>query len=131
MGLAAGGKMKQQVLEDPYDINDWDLTQRSRCFIHLANSLVWRAITKQEPPSTPRTAADYSRYGLPWFDYYTDDVKSLQGSGKLKGLKSVLEMGFQKGVQILPENQSIAFKSDQIHVLGDQRRKDEVRAGTW
>ncbi len=133
MGLAAGGKMKQQVFEDPYDADDWDLTQRSRCFVHLANSLVWRAITKMEPPSTPRTAADYTSYGLPWFDYYTDDWKSLQGTGKLKGLKTVLEMGFQKGVQLLPENQSVSFKSDQVRVIGEQKRtkKGEVRAGSW
>lgn len=132
MGLAAGGKMKQQVFEDPYDADDWDLTQRSRCFIHLANSLVWRAITKHEPPSAPRTAADYTRHDLPWFDYYTDDWKSLQGTGKLAGLKSLLEMGFQKGVHIIPENESVSFKSDQVRVIGDKKRKEgSVRAGQW
>lgn len=132
MGLAAGGKMKQQVFEDPYDADDWDLTQRSRCFIHLANSLVWRAITKHEPPSAPRTAADYTRHGLPWFDYYTDDWKSLQGTGKLAGLKGVLEMGFQKGVHIIPENESVSFKSDQVRVIGKEKRKEgSVRAGQW
>jgi hypothetical protein len=132
MGLAAGGKMKQQVFEDPYDADDWDLTQRSRCFIHLANSLVWRAITKQEPPSAPRTAAEYTRYGLPWYDYYTDDWKSLQGTGKLKGLKSVLEMGFQKGMHLTPENESVSFKSDQVRTIGKEKRKEgSVRAGTW
>lgn len=131
MGLAAGGRMKQQVFEDPYDINDWDLTQRSRCFIHLANSLIWKAITKQDPPNPPLTAAHYSQSGMPWFDYYTDDWKSLDGTDKLQGLKSVLEMGLQKGVHILPENLSVDFKSDQVHVLGPQKRKEEVRAGSW
>jgi hypothetical protein len=131
MGLAAGGKMKQQVFEDPYDADDWDLTQRSRCFVHLANSLVWRAITKHEPPTAPHTSADYSRHGLPWYDYYTDDWKSLQGTGKLAGLKGVLEMGFQKGVHIIPENASVTFKSDQVKQLGKPRSKDAVRSGSW
>jgi hypothetical protein len=93
---------------------------------------VWRAITKHEPPSTPRTAADYSAHGLPWFDYYTDDWKSLNGTGKLKGLKGILEMGFQKGVHIIPENESVTFKSDQVRTIGEQKRKKgEVRAGSW
>ncbi len=131
MGLAAGGKMKQQVFEDPYDADDWDLTQRSRCFIHLANSLVWKAITKHEPPSAPRTSADYTRHGLPWFSYYTDDWKSLQGTGKLAGLKSVLEMGFQKGVHIIPENEPVSFKSDQVRQLGSKSAPNSVREGEW
>jgi len=131
MGLAAGGKMKQQIYEDPYGLEDWDLEHGSRCFVHLANSLVWKAITKHEPPYPPSTAADYTRRGLPWFDYYTDDVKSLAGTGKLKGLKSILELGFQKGQTVLPENEPVYFKSDQVRTLGDKRPKGEVRAGEW
>jgi hypothetical protein len=130
MGLAAGGRMKQQIFEDPYGLDDWDTEHGSRCFVHLANSLVWKAITKQDPPYPPTTAADYTARGFPWFDYYSDDWKSLAGTGKLKGLKSLLELGFQKGLNVLPENISVDFKSDQIKVLGD-KRPNEVRAGDW
>ncbi len=130
MGLAAGGQMEQQIFEDPYGLDDWDTEHGSRCFIHLANSLVWKAITKQEPPYPPSTAADYTSRGLPWFDYYSDDWRSLAGTGKLKGLKSMLELGMQKGLNVLPENESVTFKSDQVKVLGD-KRPNEVRAGEW
>ncbi|OYX13093.1 MAG: hypothetical protein B7Z15_08420, partial [Rhizobiales bacterium 32-66-8] len=65
MGLAPGGKMKQQIFEDPYDFEDWDTKTKSRVFIHLANSMAWKAITRQDPPTVPQTAADYSAYGLP------------------------------------------------------------------
>lgn len=130
MGLGAGGQMEQQVFEDPYDITDWDTENGSRCFVHLANSLMWKAITKHEPPYPPSTAADYTRAGMPWFDYYTDDWKSLAGSGKLKGLKTMLEIGLQKGMPVLPENESVDFKSDQVVTYG-KKRPDQVRAGEW
>lgn len=130
MSLAPGGKMKQQVHEDPYDISDWDVANRSRVFVHLANSLVWKAITEHDPPHPPPTAKSYASSGLPWFEHYRDDLKSLAGTEALKGLKSVLKMGFQKGIGILPENESAAIKSDQVHQLRS-RSKNEVREGRW
>jgi hypothetical protein len=131
MGLAAGGQMRQEIYEDPFDINDWDMAHRSRVFVHLANSLAWKAITQHEPPYPPSTAADYARHGLPWFDHYSDDPKVLAGTGKLKNLKSVMQMGFQKGFSILPENESFEVKSDEIKVVGPAKRPNEVRGGEW
>ncbi len=128
MGLAPGGKMKQEVFEDPYDFNDWDRENHGRCFVHLSNSLAWRAITKHDPPTAPRTAKDYTSYGLPWFEFYADG-KALDGTKLTKELKSVMAMGFQKGFSILPENEKPEFKSDQIVKLG--RTKGQVRDGKW
>lgn len=127
MGLAAGGSMKQEIYDDPYEMSDWDLTATNRCFVHLANSLVWRAITGNEPPTTPPTSKEYERAGLPWFDHYADGA-TLDGTDKLKGLKSVTEMEKEKGHKILPENESIEIKSDKIINLG---HKSEVRDGGW
>lgn len=127
MALAPGGKMKQTVYEDPYDFADWDTDNHSRVFVHLANSLAWRAITKHDPPTAPRTSADYTAYGFPWFDYY-DDSKGLKGTATLKGLKSVMELGFQKGLGILPENESVTIKSDKVVKI---KAKDGVRDGNW
>jgi hypothetical protein len=128
MGLAPGGKMKQEVHEDPYDFADWDREQHGRCFVHLSNSLAWRAITKHDPPTAPRTAKDYTSHGLPWFDLYADG-KGLDGTKITKELKSVMQVGFQKGFSILPENEPVQFKSDQIVKLG--RKRGEVRDGKW
>jgi hypothetical protein len=132
MGLAPGGKMKQQVHEDPFDFNDWDVSNRQRTFVHLANSLVWKAITRQDPPHPPPTAADYTARGLPWFEYYKDDAKTLVGTGKLAGMKSVMAMGFQKGLGILPENETAEVKPEQTKQLADKpKNPDEVREGSW
>lgn len=104
MGLAPGGRMDQEVYDDPFDPEDWDLEHASRCFVHIANSLVWRSITGEHPPTTPPTAEEYTRAGLPWFEYYDDGATALEGSEALAGLKSVLQMGKQKGDVPLPEN---------------------------
>ena len=129
MGLAPGGRMEQEVFEDPYEFGDWDRSQHGRCFVHLSNSLAWRAITKQDPPMPPLTAEDYTSRGLPWFQYY-DEGKGIDGTKTNKDMKSVMALGFQKGFGILPENQPVEFKSDQVVKLG-RPGKGEVRDGKW
>ena len=106
MGLAPGGRMRQEIYEDPFDLNDWDMENKSRCFVHIANSLIWRTITSQMPPTAPFTAKEYKQYNLPWFDYYSDNSTAVKGSEKLNGLKSVVQMGEKKGDVPLPENES-------------------------
>lgn len=97
MGLAPGGLMRQEVYEDPFDFEDWNRKTFSRCFVHIANSLVWRAITGEQPPTTPPTAEEYTRRGMPWFEYYSEGSEAIEGSEVLEKLKSVLRMGREKG----------------------------------
>jgi hypothetical protein len=128
MGLAPGGKMKQEIYDDPYDFEDWAHDQHSRCFVHIANSLAWRDITGQEPPTTPMTARDYTRAGLPWFSYYADH-KAVEGSSTLQKLKSVFGMGQEKGKNPLPENESVEPKN--VIALREGLKKDQVREGSF
>lgn len=108
MGFAPGGVMHQEIYEDPYKKSDWDKNAYSRCFIHVANSLVWRSITGQEPPTVPFTAEEYTSAGLPWFDYYDEQATTLEGSKTLKKIKSVVQIAEKKGENPLPENQSVS-----------------------
>lgn len=91
MGLAAGGRIHQEIDEDVRDIRDYDMEHSSRVFIHLVNSKVWRSVTGLPMPRQPLSAKDYAKAGLPWFDYYSD-ATPLPGSSKLAGVKSVGEM---------------------------------------
>jgi hypothetical protein len=129
MGLAPGGRMKQEIYEDPFDLNDWEMDHRSRCFVHIANSLVWRAITSDSPPTVPFTAKEYSQHGLPWFEYYSDNSTSLNGSGILKCLKSVAQQGKDKKDKPLPENESVT--PGKIVELRKGLKKEEVREGSF
>lgn len=127
MGLAAGGRMHQEIFKDPHGKDSWKIPSRSRCFIHLANSMAWEAITEQKPPSTPVTAELYTRHGYPWFDYYDESQTALKATEKLAGLKSVMELGFQKGLNILPENTPTDI--ERVHVI--KGTAGQVRVGNW
>jgi hypothetical protein len=129
MGLSPGGRMQQKIYDDPFDFDDWDTEHSSRCFVHIANSLVWQAITGEHPPTTPPTSRQYTKAGLPWFDYYNDGGKALPGSTILDKLKSVVQMGKQKGDVPLPENESVEV--EQVIQLRSGLKKDQVREGDW
>jgi len=93
MGLAPGGRMRQEIFKDRRPMEHWDLTQSSRCFVHLANSASWKQITGDAPPATPVDVHAYRRAGLPWFDYYDERQTAVEGSGILRKLKSIVDFG--------------------------------------
>jgi len=129
MGLAPGGRMRQKIYRDPFDLADYDTGNASRCFVHIANSMVWRTITGSAPPTVPPTADDYTRRGLPWFDYYDGDAKALGGSGILGALKSVVGLGKEKGDQPLPENTPV--DPTNIKLIRKGLGSDQVREGRF
>jgi hypothetical protein len=129
MGLAPGGRMKQEIYADPYGLGDWDTDNTSRCFVHIANSLVWRSIAGDDPPTTPPTSKEYTEAGLPWFDYYSENGTAVDGAKTLEGLKSVVEMGKDKGDVPLPENESVT--PEKVILLRKGLKKAQVREGTF
>jgi hypothetical protein len=129
MGLAPGGRMRQEIYDDPFDFSDWDTERASRCFVHLTNSLVWRAITDEAPPTTPYTSREYEKHDIPWFDYYSEGSTALEGSKILAGLKSVLQRGKEKGDVPLPENESVA--AAEVVKLRKGLTKEQVREGRF
>ena len=129
MGLAPGGRMVQEIYDDPYDLDDWDTENPSRCFVHIATSMVWRAITGKEPPTVPPTAKEYDRHGLPWFVYYDDSQTAVSGSKDLEGLDSVAKLGKKKGDVPLPENETTT--ADKIIGLRKGLTRAQVREGRF
>ena len=121
--------MRQEIYDDPHAVDDWDLDYRGRCFVHIANSLVWRAITGESPPTVPPTAKEYRAAGIPWFEFYAEDSKALDGSGLLAKLKSVAQLGKEKGDVPLPENESVNV--DTVVELRRGLKKGQVREGAF
>lgn len=107
MGLAPGGKMRQEIYDDPYDPEDWQTDASSRCFVHLCNSMVWQSITGKTPSHPAPTAKSYTKAGLPWFDYYDDSQNLVEGTSTLAKLKSVVQMSASREEVVLPENESL------------------------
>jgi hypothetical protein len=128
MGLAPGGRMRQEIYDDPFNFDDWDQTQSSRCFVHLANSEMWHAFMGEAPPTAPPTAAEYTKAGLPWFDYYGEGT-AVEGSAILRGLKSVLQLGQKKGETPLPENAPVS--GEKVVTIRPSRTSAQVREGTF
>ena len=129
MGLAPGGRMRQEIYEDKFLISDWDLEHASRCFVHICNSEAWGEITGVPPPTQPPTAESYTEAGMPWFDYYSESP-AVAGSKKLAGLKSVAALGKKKRKAPLPKNETV--KVDRVIHLRSRLAKGKVREyGNW
>ena len=64
MGLAPGGRMKQDIYDDPFGLDAWDQRHASRCFVSLVNSAQWVTITGELPPTEPPSAQCLRRIRL-------------------------------------------------------------------
>ena len=126
MGLAPGGLMRQEIYEDDYGLDAWDTTAASRCFVHLVNSEDFVRVTGHRPPTKPISAEDYAEYGMPWFDYYANDAKALEGAPVLAGLDSVAARQVKQGQ--LPDVPVIDIDEDKVRKLGP---KAVVREGRF
>ncbi len=110
MGLAPGGLMRQSITRDSYGLEAWDQSAGARCFVHLVNSLSYHTITGHYPPQRPLTAKQYTAVGMPWFENYAADKKSLPGSPALAALDSLAARFIKKGRGLLPGNKSVKPK---------------------
>ncbi len=124
MGLAPGGRMQQDIYDDPYGLDAWDQRHASRCFVTIANSVQWMALTGEGPPTEAPTAHVYASAGLPWYDYFGGDLTAISATDKLRGIASVAGIGAAKGAKPLPDNESV----DVDRVISVRRRgSDQVR----
>jgi hypothetical protein len=104
-GLAPGGLMRQEIYEDDYGYEAWDFSASSRCFVHILNSAQWETATGKQAPGKPPSAADYTKAGLPWFEYYDDKHTAVGSTPKLAGLDSVAAKGIKLGEKPLLDNE--------------------------
>lgn len=125
MGLGAGGRMRQEIYQDSHAVTVWNQAQSKRCFVHLCNSMHWRQITGTNPPHPPLTAEEYKAAGIPWFDYYRDDLKPLKGSKRLAEIKSVATIAKESKHPALADDASI--EPDLIIQYGNTRRPETIR----
>lgn len=117
--------MRQEIYEDEYGLEAWETSVRSRCYVHIVNSVQFYSVTGANPPSMPPTAQEYTKAGLPWFEYYGGDLKALEGAEKLAGLDSVAVKKLKKGEGVLADNEAVEPKV--VKRLG----KGKVREGEF
>lgn len=103
MGFAPGGKMKQEIFTDTFNLEDWDQEATQRLFVSILKISDWKKIVQDDDDfTTPPSAEDYNAAGLPWFEYYGRDQQILPGSKKLSDLDSLAKIHNQKTGSILP-----------------------------
>ncbi|KAG2386326.1 hypothetical protein C9374_002772 [Naegleria lovaniensis] len=129
LGLAAGGKMKQQIIEDPYGPSFWDEMTKARIFIHIVNSEMYEQITGEKVPPTPITAQTYASYNYPWFDFYNEDTGSVGKSNILSQVKSVKEVDQEK--YAWPQQNDSSVQINNVTTIKGSFNKSDVRDGDW
>jgi hypothetical protein len=92
VGIAAGGRLSERIIADPFGVDCWDQAARIRCFLSLIDAREWPSITDTPAPTAPFTAADYEREGLPWFAYYKDGLPAAAGASDVLQVKSIGEL---------------------------------------
>ena len=129
MGLAPGGLMRQEIYDDPHGLDAWDTSARSRCFVHILNSAQYREITGCRPPHEPPTVEAYDRAGLPWFEYYDQDLKAMEGAPALAGLDSIAARQVKEGQDPGKDNEGFVRTGRHVVKLGPNRNR--VREGRF
>lgn len=131
MALGAGGRMRQEIYPDKFKVGDWDVAATDRVFVTLVHAKDWKTITGEGAPNEPPTAKEYSKAGLPWFEYYGKDQSALPGSAALAGVKSVAKM-FQKLTgAAMPGSSDIETKAPTAIGPGARLARAVRTEGSW
>lgn len=91
MGIAAGSRIRQPILRDPFGSAAWSKDHATILSVQILNSVAYEALTGMMAPSTSITPQIYLEHGLPFFASYAEGVTA-DGQTNLAGLKSVGEI---------------------------------------
>ncbi|KAL4787455.1 hypothetical protein BJX76DRAFT_363397 [Aspergillus varians] len=98
MGIAAGGKLLQDIVEDVSHKRIWDTSRAKSLDIHILHPPDFEAVTHILPPKTPITMEEYLAAGIHFFVIEEDPDQRLDGSAALAGVKSISTMDEHIGV---------------------------------
>lgn len=129
MGLGAGGRMRQEIHRDRFELDDWDVAASQRVFVSLLDAQAWKSVTGENAPTVPPTARDYARAGLPWFEQYGADQPPLPGGAELGKARSVAAIREEKTGAALPDSGDIDRRLLNVPRRPLQHRP--TRGGKW
>lgn len=98
MGIAAGGKLIQDIYADTNPRHIWNKPRTRLVNVHILDSFTFEVATHIVPPPTPITAEKYNDQGLPVFLLEEEVNGRLDGGNSLKGVKSVSIMDKETGI---------------------------------
>jgi hypothetical protein len=102
MGIAAGGKLVQDIVQDSSQKGSqkgiWDMARTRLLDIHILQPSDFEAVTHIVPPRKPITIEEYIEAGIPFYAVEEDPDQRLGGSATLAGIKSISAMDNEVGV---------------------------------
>jgi len=98
MGIAAGGRIRQQIFEDTYGAESWDGSAYRDIAIHIVNSEAYHRITGLPAPPSPITADVYARQKIPWYSDYNEPARSVAPVSIFKRILSIGRIDKNRGV---------------------------------
>ncbi|OTB01995.1 hypothetical protein M426DRAFT_63056 [Hypoxylon sp. CI-4A] len=107
LGIAAGGKVEQNIQRDLYDASRWNETQTIAIPVQILNSAAFRQVTGRDPPHCPIDASTYAEAGLPFFKMYEEPTAI---AGDFGTVKSVHEIDRERGIAKGSEKHSLSVR---------------------
>ena len=120
-GIAAGGKITQEIYRDKRDIREYDMKRKSRVFVHLVDSTTFTALTGKTMPPPVVSAKDYASAKLPWFEVYSEPQQAVSAPNVLAAIKTFREMDARdnRGRATLPyDEEEVQIEDGEIVNLG-------------
>lgn len=99
MGIAAGGRITQNIVEDEYGIEAWDIKTRAVLTIHIVNSEHFQRITGLPAPQTPITREAYDKQKIPWFSAYNEQKPGISPAKAFECVKGIASLDKLRGKQ--------------------------------
>jgi tetratricopeptide (TPR) repeat protein len=128
MGIAAGGTIKQQILEDTYGAESWDEAAFRDIVIHIVNSQVYQQITGREAPPSPISAEQYKRCKIPWYSDYKEKTPSLSPAAIFKRILSVGQIDNTRGIAKDENRPKREIQPEEIVRICTQNLEDRWKA---
>jgi tetratricopeptide (TPR) repeat protein len=127
MGIAAGGRIKQQIFEDTYGADSWDESVARDVVIHIVNSKAYQRITGCPAPPSPITSEQYARCKIPWYSAYDEKDLSVKPVGVFKRIFSIGKIDKGRGIaeEALPKH---AVSPEQIVRIRTQTLEERWKA---
>lgn len=125
MGIAAGGSIRQQILEDQYGYQTWDEESLVRLTIRIVDTITFKRITRHDAPPTPVSAEHYTKAGMPWF-HYVEHAPSLSPSGILARIRGVRQIDRLKGAKSDQVQAPVQIKPEQIRAIAVPTRDERA-----
>lgn len=100
MGLAAGGRIQQNIHKDPHGIESWEEEPTARVWVHILNVECMEAVTGERPDPTVESH--------PWYK------NTLPTSTKMGSIKTAKEISKEKGHGIHPDLTSAAGSEESL-----------------